>query len=451
MELTPEQQDVVQQAMESEGIPGVSVALVKGLEIVAEGGFGLRSMEGTLPMTAHTVTPICSLTKSMTGVGVMQLVEEGRVWLDEPVASYLPGFRVADAEASRKITPRMLLSHKSGMGRTGHQRRMFAEERSPYRDRADLVSRLADVELQTPPNSAWSYCNEGFVTLGHLTETLRGEPLEQCFQRRVFDPVGMEQTFTSFSRWRDSADRSRLYTRTEGEYEESHLPADYSIYLSTGGICSTAHDLALYQIATMSYADSPILTAGSLDQMHTVSMPYGDTGWGYGFGWSVSWAGATKVVAHGGGLPGVSAYSLIVPSRGVGVVVLTNLGGAKANIIAERLARTLLGAPLFRGDPEGDLPFETRWRTSMEEHRGFAGDYAAEEVGRAVVEAVEDGLSLTILPSDGSDGETLLARAVGDDLFMLRQRGAVVSFVRDRAGDVASLLFSGAQYHRVGI
>ena len=451
MDFTRVQQEIVQQAMASEAIPGVSVALVKDLEIVAEGGFGVRSIAGELPVTAHTVTPICSLTKSLTGAAVMQLVEEGRVWLDEPVASYLPGFRTADDEASRKITPRMLLSHKSGIGRTGHQRRMFAEELSPYHDRGDLVSRLSDVELQTPPNSAWSYCNEGFVTLGHLTETLRGEPLEQCFQRRIFDPVGMAGTFTSFSRWRDSADRSRLYNKTGSEYEESHLPADYSIYLSTGGICSTAHDLALYQIATMSYADSPILTAGSLDQMHTVSMPFGDTGWGYGLGWSISWAGATKVVAHGGGLPGVSTYSLIVPSRGVGAVVLTNLGGAKANIIAERLVGTLLGAPLFRDDPEADLPFETRWRTSVESLREFAGEYAADEVGRAVVEAVGDGLNVTILPSEGSEKqETMSARAVAEDLFMMRQRGSVVSFVRDPAGDVTALLTGGSQYNRVG-
>ena len=146
-DFSPEQVDIIESIRETNGIPGVAAAIVKDGEIVAAGGFGYRNVYANLPMTAHTVSPICSLTKSFTGTAVMQLVDAGKIWLDEPIVSYLPNFRVADTEATRKITPRILLCHKSGMGNTGHRDRIWYEEPNPYRNRADLVEQLAEVQI----------------------------------------------------------------------------------------------------------------------------------------------------------------------------------------------------------------------------------------------------------------------------------------------------------------
>ena len=196
--LTVHQSKIIEAAMDAEGIPGVAVAIVSGGKIVAAQGYGYRNLNEQLPMTPKTVTPICSLTKSMTGTAIMQLVEQGKISVDEPARTYLTDLMISDLETTRKITPRVLLTHKSGMGRTGHQPPMWREKVSPYQDRADLVSRLADVQMQTPPNTAWSYCNEGFVTLGHLIETVSGVPLEEYFETRIFQPARMDDTHTSF-------------------------------------------------------------------------------------------------------------------------------------------------------------------------------------------------------------------------------------------------------------
>jgi len=260
-----EQVDIIESIREKDGIPGVSAAIVKDGEIIAAGGFGYRNRDADLPMTAHTVSPLCSLTKSFTGVAVMQLVDAGKLSLDEPVASYLPNFRVADIEASRKITPRILLCHKSGMGDTGHRDRIWHEEVNPYKDRADLVAQLAEVQLQTPPNATYAYSNEGYITLAVLIETVSGIPLEDYFQTHIFDAVGMERTYSRFSQWRSDMDRSHGYEKKEEGYEEVQLISDYSISLSTGGICSTAYDYANYLIASMDYVNNSLLSAGSLD------------------------------------------------------------------------------------------------------------------------------------------------------------------------------------------
>ena len=447
-DFSSEQEDLIESIRETNGIPGVAAAIVKNGEIVATGGFGYRNRDVNLPMTTHTVSPICSLTKSFTGVAVMQLVESGKLWLDEPVASYLPNFRVADTEASRKITSRILLCHKSGMGRTGHQNRMFQEQR-PYNDRAELVAQLAAVRLQTPPNAAFSYCNEGYATLGHLVETVSGIPLEDYFQSQIFDAVGMERTYPRFSQWRSDTDRSHGYEKKEGDYEETQLPADYSIYLSTGGICSTAYDFANYLIATMDYANSPLLSSGSLDAMHTVSMPYGDTGWGYGFGWQIAWNAGRKIVSHGGGLSGIATHTLMVPAEQLGVVVLTNLSGGRAQQIAEELANSVLGTPLLRPTYEDPLPFNTRYTLP-------GPDTLAQYVGTYTrVSPANEEEQITIEMGVGKltvhypDEEAIPFIAIGSDMFISHRQGTIIHFVRDGKGKVNNLLQGGNPFQRV--
>lgn len=439
--FSPEQEDIIESIREKDGIPGVAAAIVKDGEIVAADGFGYRNRDAQLPMTTDTVSPICSLTKSFTGVAVMQLVDSGKLWLDEPVASYLPNFRIADPEASRKITPRIFLSHKSGMGRTGHQSRMFTEPR-PYKDRGELVSQLAEVALKISPNAAFAYCNEGYVTLGHLVEMISGIPLEDYFQSHIFDAVGMERTYPRFSQWRSDTDRSHGYEKKEDDYEETQLPEDYNIYLSTGGICSTAYDYANYLIASMDYVNSPLLSSGSLDAMQTVSMPFGDTGEGYGFGWGIAWNAGRKIVAHGGGLPGIATNALMVPMEQLGVVVLTNLGGGSAREIAGQLANSVLGTPILRSTLEDPLPLNTRYLLPdadiLAQYEGtYTWAYANEEY-RVTVEMKAGKLTIQY---DDEDPTPFIA--IGPDIFMSYRWGATIHFVRDREGNINGLVSAG--------
>ncbi len=449
--FSPEQEDIIQSIKEKEGIPGVAAAIVKDGEIVAAGGFGYRNRDAQLPMTIHTVSPLCSLTKSFTGVAVMQLVESGKIWLDEPVVSYLPNFRVADTDASHKMTPRTFLCHKSGMGRTGHQARMFTEP-EPYKDRGDLVSQLAEVQLQTSPNAAFSYCNEGYVTLGHLVETVSSIPLEDYFQSQIFDTVGMKRTYPRFAQWQADTDRAHGYVKNEGNHEETQLPENYNIYLSTGGICSTAYDYANYLIATMDYANSPLLSSGSLDAMHTVSMPYGDTGWGYGFGWAIAWNRGRKIVSHGGGLSGIATYALMVPAEQFGVVALTNLSGDDARKIAEHLANNVLGMPLVQPRSEDSLAFNTSYSfPNADTLAHYAGSYAHvyQDEETEITVAIEEG-NLTV---QYAGEEAIPYIGIGTDVFMSQRTGSwgtIVHFARDAEENISSLLQGGILYQRRG-
>ena len=450
--FSSEQEDIIESVRETNGIPGIAAAIVKDGEIVAIDSFGYRNRDAELPMTPDTVSPLCSLTKSFTAVAVMQLVDSGKLSLDEPVASYITNFRVADIEASRKITPRTLLCHKSGMGNTGHRDRIWYEDPNPYKDRADLVNQLAEVQLKSPPNATCSYSNEGYVTLGVLVETVSGIPLEDYLQSQIFDVVGMKRTYPRFSQWRSETDRSHGYAKKEGDYEETQLLEDYSISLSTGGICSTAYDYANYLIATMDYGDSPLLSSGSLDAMQTVSMPYGDTGWGCGLGWVIAWNAGRKIVSHGGGLPGISTYALMVPAEQLGVIVLTNLSGDDAREIAEQLASSALDTPLLRSTSETALPFDTRYtRQGADTLTQYVGTYVyqADEKNQITVEMEEDKLTV-----EYANGTAIPYIAIGVDVFMSQHSGSwgiIIHFVRDAEGHVINLLSGGGiLYQRRG-
>ncbi|MBT3941122.1 MAG: beta-lactamase family protein [Chloroflexi bacterium] len=459
MGFTPEQESIVERFIGENDIPGAAVAIVRGNEIIAEGGFGVADVSKEAPATEHTIWPICSITKSFTAVSAMQLVESGKLSLDEPVQTYLPGFRLQDEAASRRMTTRLFLRHNSGMGRTGHQDRTREEDVNPYPTRETLVNALDSAELQSAPGEAFSYCNEGFATVGHMIETISGVPLEEYFTRNIFEPVGMSDSSIDFMDWKNGADRTYAYSRGDagafdsgerhGDYIVVRLNDDYQTFLSTGGIVSSVHDIARYQIASMAYEDSPLgLTAGSLDHMQSVQFPFGDTGWGYGFGYWVFWSGSTRVVGHSGGLPGISTYSMMIPSEKTGVVVFTNRGDRRASFLAEEIMNTVRG-PLWRDSTNEPLPYETRYpKPSASDLAEYEGNYEF-RAGTAEVEAGEGGVVIKTPSRLDGPPVSIVTTQVGPDTFMSQDQGMSIPFVRGDSGRVVRFLNGGYSYERV--
>lgn len=454
--LSSSQRAIVAEEMAKQRLPGLAVAIVAKGRVVAAEGFGYRRLDERLPMTIHTTTPIASLTKSLTATAIMRLAEEGALALDEPVVGYLPDFRLADADATRRVTPRMLLAHTSGLGHTCHQSPVFAAPMTtPYAGRAELVARLAETTLQTPPGAAWSYSNEGYAVLGLLVDRVSGSCVEAYLRIHVFEPLAMGDTVMRFADWRARPDRALGYLRDEDEskgaanstpsFKASALPQDYSAYAAGGGACSSAVDFARYLAAELDYANSPLLSAGALDQMQSVSAPYGDTGWGYGLGWFVSWAGARKVIAHSGGLPGHTTYVMALPWEGMGVVTLVNGEADGIGGLAERLLNDVAGAPVLRATSDDPLPIRTRYpQPDVATLAAYIGAYAGEEV--AIVVGVDAGALLFTVQVPDYPTQSFRALAVGPDLFMTLRWGQPARFLRTGDGRISGFLHGGAYY-----
>ncbi|HUY79202.1 MAG TPA: serine hydrolase domain-containing protein [Ktedonobacterales bacterium] len=447
--LSPSQRAIVEDEVAKQRLPGLAVAIVANGRVAAAEGFGYRRLDDHLPMTIHTSTPIASLTKSLTATVILRLAEEGALGLDEPVVSYLPDFRLADAGATRRITPRMLLAHTSGLGHTGHQPPVFAEPMTtPYAGRAGLVARLAETTPQTAPGAAWSYSNEGYSVLGLLVDRLSGVCVEEYLRTRIFEPLEMGDTVMRFADWRARPDRALGYLRdddSDSGFKPSALPQDYSVYAAGGGVCSSAVNFARYLAAALDYADSPLLSAGSLDQMQSASALYGDTGWGYGLGWFVSWAGSRKVIAHSGGLPGHTTYVMALPWERMGVVALANGEADDIGGLTERLLNDMAGAPVQRATPDDPLPLHTRYpQPDAATLAAYIGAYAGEEVTIEV--GIDEGALLFTVHVPNYPTQTFRTLAVGPDLFMTLRWGQPVRFLRGGDGRIGGFLHGGAYY-----
>ena len=458
MPFSKAQEAIITDFMTSNDVPGCAIALVAEGRITAAGGFGQANLETEAEPTSDTLWPIASVTKSFTAVAAMQCVEDGLLDLDRPVTDYLPNLVVTDFETTARLTMRRLLTHTGGIGRTGHQDRTREESTNPYPTREALLAALDSVVPQAPVGECFSYSNESYAVAGHLIETVKGKSLERCFVEDIFEPLGMSRTFPQFSNWREDSDRAMLYAganigpygsgKAHRGYEVVDLVNDYQTFLSTGGIVSTAQDLARYQLASMDYHDSALgLSGNALRHMQSQQHGFGDSGWGYGLGYRVMPTEHGPAVGHSGGLPGVSTYSLMLPSEQLAAVVLTNRSDIKAMGLAERLLNEVRG-PIWRDELSKPLPIRSKWGTPdpsvLDE---YVGTYRFRR-GPATVLRGERGI-IVRTPSryDGPVVQIDTVR-VARDRFVSVRDAQVFEFRRDAAGLVDGFLYSGYRYAR---
>ncbi|MCA8903100.1 MAG: beta-lactamase family protein [Hyphomonas sp.] len=214
-------------------VANVAYTLVKDGETVRTGAFGTRTLDGPDPVDAHTIYRIYSMTKPVTAVAMMMLVEDGKIRLDDPITNYVPelagmkvvrAYGVADTagihDASRPATIRELLTHTAGFGYgDGRQdyvnRQIQAQRVADAPTNRDYLARLASVPLMYEPGTAWAYSAASDVQ-GIIVERVSGERLGEFMKRRIFDPLGMVDTAFSVS----EAQRPRLAAFTAWTPEE---------------------------------------------------------------------------------------------------------------------------------------------------------------------------------------------------------------------------------------
>ncbi|HVH12148.1 MAG TPA: serine hydrolase domain-containing protein, partial [Longimicrobium sp.] len=180
---------VVEASMAELGIPGVALGIFwEGRSITR--GFGVTSVENPLPVTGQTVFQAGSITKTFTATALMRLVESGRLDLDAPVRTYLPGFRVGDETASANATARILLTHMGGW-----EGDLFDDTGDGDDALARIVERMASLEQVAPFDTFWSYNNAGFYVAGRLLEVATGTSYEDAIRTLLIDPLQLRHTF----------------------------------------------------------------------------------------------------------------------------------------------------------------------------------------------------------------------------------------------------------------
>jgi CubicO group peptidase (beta-lactamase class C family) len=315
------------------GVPGASVALIRNGEVSLVTSYGLADRERNVPATPSTMFNVGSISKTLTAWGVMRLVEQGRIGLDDPVERYLRRWHLpASAFEPDGVTIRRLLSHTAGLS-TPSVREYRPGERVP-----SLVESLSDsadgVRQMAPAGAGYRYSGGGYEILQLLIEEVSGRPFAQYMRTEVLLPLGMRSsTFDTLG----LASRS-----TATPYDSGRAIARRRyVGLAAAGLYSTAGDLARFLAAGMrgSRGEPPgrgVLTPTSVAVMQSPA-PRTSTGYGfyYGMGYNLFPLGASLrpdtvlgdgavVPGHMGQNTGWGAVIWSVPATGDGFVMLTN-------------------------------------------------------------------------------------------------------------------------------
>jgi CubicO group peptidase (beta-lactamase class C family) len=266
----------VEQHMRRLNIPGVSLAIVEGDQIVHLRGFGQARPGGEAP-SPQTPFVLGSTTKSFTALAVMQLVEAGKIDLDAPVQRYLPWFRVADPQASAHMTVRHLLYQTSGLpGLPGVIVLADLDGRPGAAERQARA--LSTLKLSRPAGAAFEYSNTNYILLGLIIEAASGEPYAEYIQHHIFDPLGMRHSYTSqaLAKQNGLALGHRYWFAFPFAVRNLPIPLGSQ---AAGQLISSAEDMAA--TATRTSSRAPVSTSCTAAGQKPVSWesPWGSTPW----------------------------------------------------------------------------------------------------------------------------------------------------------------------------
>ena len=339
-------------------MPGAALGILRD-GVVSATAAGVLSTATGVAATPDSLFQIGSITKVWTATLVMQLVDEGLVGLDTPVSEQLPGFRVADREVTRTVTPRHLLSHTSGIDGD-----VFTDTGRGDDCLERYVTLLAEVEQNHPLGATWSYCNSGYVLAGRLVEHVTGTTWDRALRERLVEPLGLGGTVTLA----EEAILHRTAVGHVGEPDEEPRPtATWGLPRSAGPaglICGAVADVLAFAQLHLAGGVAPdgtrILSAAGAEAMTGEEARLADRyslGDSWGLGWIRFGWGEDRLVGHDGSTIGQAAFLRVLPSRGLAVSLLSNGGHATdlfqdvVREVFEELAGATMQAPVRPSDP----------------------------------------------------------------------------------------------------
>jgi serine beta-lactamase-like protein LACTB len=312
--------------------PGVAVAaVVHGNPLWAK-GYGMADLENAVPVTAHTLFRLGSVSKPITATEAMVLWERGKLDLDAPIQRYCPSF----PEKPWPITTRELLGHLGGIR---HYKSGPDDLEGPNTKHftdgiAGGIAFFASDTLIAEPGTRFNYSTMGYTLVGCAIASAAGTSYVDAVRENVFVPAGMTETQAD-DRFAIIRHRTRFYHRdSTGQVQNADF-LDASYKVPGGGWLSSATDLAKFESALF---HDRLMRRSTRTLMWTAQRTTRDSVTGYGLGWGVGDSACVHCVGHSGGQQGTSTFVVLDPDRETGVVVLVNMD----NVDLRELARSLL-------------------------------------------------------------------------------------------------------------
>jgi len=415
-------------------LPGISVAIVNDQDIIWSKGYGFADLEKKIPMQATTICSICSISKLFTSVATMQLVEQGKLRLDDSVNAVLPSFDIKQQyPESGPITIRSLLTHSSGLPR---------ESDFPYWSAPDfkfptekqVTEKLGDQKTLYPSSTYFQYSNLGMTILGEVVEHVTGVPYEQYVEENILGPLRLSDTHPFLPEKLWGLKMATGYGSIHRDGHRDKMPFFQAKGIApAAGFSSNAIDLARFaswQFRLLENGGKEILKASTLREMQRVQFldPDWKTAWGLGF--AIREVDGNSLVGHGGSCPGYLTSLTMDTRKKLAVVVMVNGQGESLNKYSNAIFNILKKAAQLdlTANDTADL-------------RVYTGNYDSYAFGSEMVVFKWKGklAVLNLRSSDPASDMSLLKHISSDTFRRIRSDdtlGEEIRFERDSNGKV---------------
>jgi CubicO group peptidase (beta-lactamase class C family) len=303
----------------------------------------MAQMELGVPIRPEMIFRIGSITKQFTAAAILKLVEQGKLSLDDDVTKYLPEYPTH----GHPITIERLLSHTSGIANYTDQPGWLATIRTDQTP-TQLIAMFKDLPPDFAPGEKWSYTNSGYILLGAIIQKVSGQPYPDYIEKQLLEPLGLQQTGYDNT---DMIIPGRVvgYGYLDGSYVNNTYLSMSQPY-AAGGLMSTVDDLRRW---TEAFLGGKVVSPALVQRALTPAKLANGTPTDYGYGWAFGTFEGHRIIQHGGGIFGFSAYELVMPDDHFFVAVLSNVAGRKpgTEYVARSLAALALGRPIPKEPP----------------------------------------------------------------------------------------------------
>ncbi len=424
----------IQEQIAYQQIPGLSVGVVYDQEVIWSKGYGVEDLESQDPVTPATLFRLGSVTKLFTATAILQLRDQGKLRLDDPVAQHLPWFELQSSfEDAPEITLRHLLTHTAGLPR---------EAAFPYWTTHEFpTSEEINAALRTqsaiyPPDKTYKYSNLGMALLGEVVVAVSGQTYADYIEQHIFEPLGMTRSAVV------PADEDRLQMATAYMRRQPDGDREVMEYYETRGmapsanIVSSVDDLArfaaLHLRAAPESGDGEVVKASTLHEMQRPHWVYSSWSGGRGLGFGISRRNDKTLVSHGGWIGGNRTHLLLAPADDLAIIAMVNADDAVPYLFSFQ-ALDLVGAAIAESTapPAVEKRIDPAWQR-------YLGVYTDPWGWEYQVIILEDGLVLyshNYPPEDdAAEGVTRLEPVEGNTFRM--SDGELVIFDVDDEGHV---------------
>ncbi len=384
--------ETLDERREAMHIPGMAIAVVKDGEVILARGLGVADIDTDRPVTPDTIFCIGSSSKTITAAMAGIGVDRGKLEWDAPVSTYIPWFKLPEAEGSEAVNLIDLLSHRTGLTR------MSLLWYGGTADRETIYATVPEASYYHPFRESWFYNNVTFAAAGFAAAAVENTTWEDLLQRDILDPVGMADTSPAHEHLANNPNAARGYLwDTEEESFKPLPPRVLSLIAPAGAINSSVNDMAKWVRVLLNDGALPdgtqLISEASLAQCWTphATMPNGGA---YGLGWMINDFQSTPYYEHGGNIDGFASTLAVMPDEGIGLTALMNVSASpmQAEVI-QLVFDTLLNEPAGHAEEDG----------AAEDFSAYEGAYFFAALGGDLVVSADDEGGLACeLPGQGT-------------------------------------------------